>query len=191
MDNGTNLRYFQTQFRSWYRTLPYRVSVMAKNDIILNFNKRHGSYVNGGTAFEKWKARKATKNKRDQGRALLIKTGRLWRSFRPDPLPGMARVVTDVPYAQRLNDGFKGNEFVKPHKRQASIKRKVRSTNIATKKTRTSTLKLTGKLHNVRGFNRRVNMPARPFMVTSPHFYRAMNEMILNDLEKMFINSFK
>ncbi len=55
MDNGTNLKFFQSEFRTWYRTtLPYKVSVMAKNDIILNFTKRHGSYTQNGKAFEKW-----------------------------------------------------------------------------------------------------------------------------------------
>ncbi|MCA0428351.1 MAG: phage virion morphogenesis protein [Bacteroidetes bacterium] len=176
MTNGL----FRRNFRDWYGQLPYRVSVMAKNDIILNFTKRHGSYSEDGTSFKKWAPRKSDKNNKDRTRGILIKSGRLYRSFRPVPSPGVARVVTDVPYAQKHNEGFKGVEYVKPHKRNSPSRRSVKNG----KKARTVSR------HNVKGHSRKVDNTARPFLVTSPHFSREMQELILNELEQLFLKSF-
>ena len=192
MDNGTSLRYFKRNFRDWYGHLPYRVSVMAKNDIILNFTKRHGSYSEDGTSFQKWAPREGDKNKKDRSRGILIKSGRLYRSFRPVPSPGVARVVTDVPYAQKHNEGFKGIEYVKPHKRTSTITRTVRGGygKLGDEKSRKRKVKMVGARHNVRGHARKVDQTARPFLVTSPHFSKQMQKMILDELEQIFLKSF-
>ena len=131
-----------------------RVSQRALNEMKTNFS-RQGYDSDAG--FKAWKPRKnADKGAR---RALLIKSGRLRRSLRANPLPMMPRVTTDVPYAEALNDGFRGMQSVRPHKRVATISRTVRGSFTGTaNKQRRSTVKLQGARHNVRGFTRRVNI---------------------------------
>lgn len=182
---------FQSQFNSWYNDLPYRVSNMAVNDILLNFQKRHGSYQNG--VFVRWKKRKTIKGHKSSNRALLIKSGRLWRSIRPAPLAGVARVITDVPYAQIHNEGgrIKGTFRVRAHKRTNTKRMRVKQTNVKTRRvsSRMKTVR-SGKI-DVKAHSRKVDtkIDQRQFMSVSPHFEKELEMTVLNELEQMFLNS--
>jgi len=103
-------------------------------------------------------------------RAILVKSGRLRRSFhvlskRWDNIT----IANSAPYAKVHNEGFKGVEYVKPHKKSGKdIKSKVRGSagfidgKFTKGKIRTITLK--GAKHNVKGFSRKMNLPQRQFM---------------------------
>lgn len=58
-----------------------------------------------GTTFMRWASRKAN-TKKNQGRALLVQSGRLkrgWRGF--NSAPGEVTIANDVPYAEIHNNG--------------------------------------------------------------------------------------
>ena len=187
MPNKQPIKIFSQKFRSWYSGLPYDISVMAQKDFVQNF--RQQGYINSTGGFVAWKQRKPIKGKKQKKDGILIQSGRLMRSLRPSPLIGTARVVTDVAYAQRHNEGFHGTEYVKPHKRVASSTRAVKYSSLKTKKTLSRKMKFEGKRHNVKGFARKANTPARPFMVTTPFLLAQIEKKVLNDLDKMFSES--
>lgn len=161
-----------------YRTrLPLKISQKALLEIKTNFAR--GGY-DSPTGFVRWAPRKDKKRKN----ALLIKTGRLRRSLKAAPEGNDPRVITDVPYAQALNDGFEGTQNVRGHTRRASKKVSVRSASGRSRKK-----KVAGRSYSVRAFSRRMKLPARPFMVTGPKFLDEMEKMVMDDLEKIFTNT--
>lgn len=83
--------------------LPDQISHIALLDFKENF-RRQGTRDDGGGT-KAWAKRKRNKSKADATRAILTKSGRLKRSLRKKPLPGQARVITNVIYAQRHQEG--------------------------------------------------------------------------------------
>ncbi len=143
-------------FRRYRGRLPLKISQKALLEIKDNF--KMGGY-RGEVGTVAWKKRKSQK---DAGRALLIKSGRLRRSLKAAPIGGDPRVVTDVPYAQALHEGFKGTVNIKKHLRKG---------------------------RQVRSHSRKVDVPARPFMTVGPQFMKEMETMVINDLDNLFTNS--
>lgn len=175
------------QFGTYMRRLPLRISQNALLEIKQNFVKE--GYEDDSGRFRKWAARKK-QDKNKNHRALLVLKGRLKRSLRASPIGNMPRVYTDVPYAEALNDGFKGTQYVKPHKRTTTIKRRVTGGYSGlNNKQRAKTLTLAGSRHNVRGFTRKVDIKARPFMTVGPSFLQREETKLLNDLESFFLRS--
>lgn len=84
------------------RNAPNEIAILARNHFEESFDL--GGY--NETPFEKWKERARPNDKRNKGRALLIKTGRLSRSIRIKSV-GKRRIVigTDVVYAKIHNEG--------------------------------------------------------------------------------------
>lgn len=102
------------------KKLPRRVAV-----VIENFSKerfREQSWKS--TTVEPWKKRKHDKAT-DNGRAILVKSGRLRRSIKARAVGFDITESSDVPYAEAHNDGFSGDvsETVSSHSRK-SYKRK-------------------------------------------------------------------
>lgn len=118
-----------------------------------------------GKSFDRWRARKSGAA-RNQGRAILVDTGRLKRSIRKiSTAPLQATFGTDVPYAAAHNYGFKGRVNVAAHRR-ATIGTVKLSTGksdkpFTTKKT------ITG-YGNVKAHQRNMNLPRRRFIGYSP-----------------------
>lgn len=175
------------QFTPYLVRLPSRISQRALLEIKNNFTRQ--GYENDLGRFVYWQQRE-TLDKKKTKRALLILTGRLRRSIKSAPLPNTPRVVTDVAYAEALNDGFKGTQYVKAHKRVATITRKVRGSYSGFgKKPTAKKLTLQGTRHNVKGFSRKVNITARPFMTVGPSFLQQEENKLLDDLENIFLRA--
>lgn len=123
------------------------------------FNFRLGGY-RGDTGVVFWKKRKYMT--RGKSRALLIKSGRLKRGIRAAPLPDRARVINDVPYARAHNEGFRGTVRVRAHRR--------------------------GR-YTVRAHKRKMNIPARPFMVTGQPLLNNIDKHIMTRLDEIWRNA--
>jgi phage gpG-like protein len=159
------------------RQLPNRVSNLAANDFKENF-KRQG-YRSEGLGLNKWKKRAKVKNSRDATRAILVKSGRLRRGIQPSPQPGVARVINKVPYANVHNEGSKETVKVKAHKRHQwkTVKVKVNGKN--------KKLKQRTAVYKVKSHNRKMNLPARRFMVTTKPLLKEIDAYITQEITKI------
>lgn len=193
-DFSNPLKEFIRDFKTYANKLPMRISQRALLEMKENFRKE--GYETESGSFQKWKPRKQNLKLR---RALLIKSGRLRRSLRSAPLPGIPRVVTDVPYAEKHNSGFSGTENVKPHKRTATIKRTIRGgyTGLSPSRGgglqagggRSKKMKFQGARHNVKGFSRKVKIEARPFLTVGPSFLHKEEVKLLDELENILLRA--
>lgn len=160
--NEYDLKFYEVEekFSRLLHELPARVTNIAVNDFKDNF-RRQGYRAAGGGVI-KWKKRKKSKSKRDETRAILIKSGRLRRGIQPAPQAMTARVINRVPYAEALNEGSKASVQVKSHKRHKwkSVKVKVKG--------KSKNLKQRTSVTVVRSHRRKNNLDARPFMITTP-----------------------
>jgi phage gpG-like protein len=146
------------RYRAYVATLPRIASVLAETEFKGNF-RRQGARTGNGGAVEKWQPRQ----KKDEGRAILVKTGRLRRAVRAAAQRKYARVVNDTPYAAI-------------HNRGGNIKGQARawSTN------------LRSGLARLRQGNTPAKMPARPFMVTTEPLLKEISDEILAGLQEVF-----
>jgi phage gpG-like protein len=142
-------------------------------------------------AREPWPVRK-DKSKRSQGRALLIKTGRLRRSIRIIR-SGTDYVVigSNVPYAKAHNEGDTINTTaqVKQHKRRIFKVVKVQSTSLKTRRSTSSKKRLNTGTSTVKAHARKINMkmPQRRFMGPSA----ILERQIVRGLAKQIQQAFK
>jgi phage gpG-like protein len=166
------------QFRAMMTRLPSDVSVIGEREVRENF-RRQGYLTESGT-LKNWRKRKVNRTRRDNGRGILIRSGKLMRGNRASPLPGIARVVNSVPYAKFHNDGFEGEVKVKAHKRNLF------SRSMEKRKNRMQTItKKTGTVE-VRAHTKKLNMPARPFMVVPDE---SIQKHIERELEKIWLRA--
>jgi phage gpG-like protein len=132
--------------------LPQRAATLA-----VNFSKerfRSQNWVDHTT--EPWTKRK-TRDKR-KGRAILVDSGRLKNSIRKVVVTNDYAIIgTDVPYAKIHNDGFRGTENVRHHRRNG---------------------------HSVRAHTRRVNMPRRRFIGSSAVLDRQLQRMMTAEITR-------
>jgi phage gpG-like protein len=144
------------EFRRLIADLPAYIGTEAVRFFQDSFTRQ--GFIDTGSV-EKWKAR-GKKAKRNT-RGILIDTGALRRSIRIVS-KGRNYVVIGAtqPYAQVHNEGFRGIQHVRPHKRKRTIKIKYKNSYTG----RNVTIKGDGKRYNVKGFARKVNMPKRQFM---------------------------
>lgn len=150
------------------KELPQRVSNLAVNDFKDNFRRQ--GYRSDGGGITKWKKRKRSKSRRDETRAILVKTGKLRRGIQPAPQPMTARVINRVPYAAAHNEGSKETVNVKAHTRHRYAKLKVKL------KGKNRTIKQKSASYKVKAYSRKNNLPARPFMITT--------KPLLNEIQK-------
>lgn len=170
----------ERRFREVYARLP----MLAGNEVV-NFsldNFRSQGFL--GSSFQPWKPRKKTgswgkKGKNDNGRAILVKTGKLRRATRVIRANANEVVIGNyMPYAKAHNDGLRIGEIqqVKAHTRKISTVAKVSS--LKTKKT--TSKKVTAGTTTVKAHTRRINqnIPARPFLKNSPYLQRNVQKVI-------------
>ncbi|WP_317899437.1 phage virion morphogenesis protein [Aurantibacillus circumpalustris] len=173
-----------------FKRLPLRMSQWGLLEIKENFNR--GGYIDESGNFVPWKKRSPNTwgKKNNNGRALLVLRARLKRSLKAAPLYNEARVITDVEYAGLHQNGFKGMQAVKPGKRTATVSRRVRGgyTGLG-QKTRSKKVTFQGSRHNVKGFSRKVNIPARPFMEVGGTAFRQWENKILTEIDQLFLKS--
>lgn len=85
--------------------LPDEAGQIAVDHAHKNFDKQQfGDKGKSG----KWQSRKASKNKRDEGRAILIKSGELKASIDYEAGVMQVSIGSDKVYAERHNEGLKG-----------------------------------------------------------------------------------
>lgn len=179
---------FAKNFQNYMRRWPLAISQRAVLEIKNNFQRQ--GFENDNGAFVRWPDR-ASKDKNKARRSLLIKSGRLRRSPRAAPIGYMPRVISDVPYAEALNDGFRGLQSVKPHKRTARRTTFIRGSysGLSSLNSKGKKTIVNGARHNVRGFTRRVNLKARPFMTVGPSFLNKEEARFFDELETLFLQS--
>lgn len=128
-----------------------------------------------GIAWEKRKNPTKWGKRDDEGRSLLIKTGKLRRSIRVSQILQDRVIITaggaDVPYAKAHNEGVSGmvEQNVKPFTRRSKK----------------------GKMHGVDGFTRTINqnIPKRQFISSdkdSPELGQRLRERSIKELKKVF-----
>jgi phage gpG-like protein len=180
MDENINWSEIQSKLTAVMRSLPRKMGT-----IIVNFSKdRFRAQMWVDTTYQPWPRRKKTKKKSDQGRALLIKSGRLRRSVRIiSTTSNSVTVGSDVPYAAVHNEGFNGVVSISGHVRKNVQKRAVYS--IITKKK--STRRVSVGEYYVKPHNRNMNIPKRQYMGNSMMQTRLIEDLITKEI----LNAFK
>ena len=188
MTEKNPIKEFIRDYKRYTSSLTMRISQRALLEMKTNF-ARQG--YDSDTGFKRWRKRKNDKSL--VNRAILIKTGRLRRSLRAAPLYQTARVVTDVPYAEALNNGFRGTvtQNVKAHTRKKMGKLGVIKTTSRKKSTAIKFGKAQVGQTHVKSFKRtmKVNLPARPFLTVGPKFIDNEEVRMLESLESIFLRS--
>lgn len=172
-------------YREMRKRLPKEISDIAVDEFKGNF-KVGGYRGDSGTTF--WKERKQKKG--NKGRGLLIKSGRLRRGIRPYPTYESARVINDVPYAKALNEGFKGTVRVKSHNRRrlGTLRHGTGVFNVRTRKEKFKTSKTVKSIISVKSHKRKMNLVARPFMISGKPLLNNIDKHITTQLDKLWQN---
>jgi phage gpG-like protein len=189
MANNNFSHPFKEMRRQWMqfmRELPVKASNVALNHFQKNF--RQQGFLDDSGNLQKWKKRKHVTKKSDEKRPVNIKTGRLKRSLRPKPSFGVARVVTDVLYAEAVNEGFTGTETVRKHTRKKFSKGAEGTGvfSVKTRKERTRSVKRASGATEVKAHSRKMNTPARPYMKTTKPLMNEMEKEVEKGLDKIF-----
>lgn len=171
--------------------LPKLLTSVSKNTFVDSWKKQ-------GWDGEKWKEVKrrtpgtraynsATKAART--RAILVQSSALSKSIVINSQTFARMVIsTNVPYAQIHNEGFRGVVYVKPHKRQNTIKSKVKGSFQGTAvKQSSKTIVLTGSRVNVKGYSYRTNIPQRKFMGHGSEVEKKQRDIIGVALANVFM----
>lgn len=171
-------RQVQSRLKIILPRLPYKIGT-----IMVNFSKDRfiaQNWVDEG--YQMWPRRKM--NKRNRGRAILVKTGRLRRSIRIISVSrNYVTIGSDVPYAQAHNEGFTGSVSVRQHKRRRTGKAEVFS--IKSRKKKNVKVDL-GDLY-VKSHSRQMSLPQRQFMGPS----RMLSNRLTREIEKEIQKAFK
>lgn len=170
------LRGKQKEIEEYARTtFPKRAAKMAVDHYKENFVK--GGFVNGG--LHTWKdprrREKPTKYANSQYKTLLSGGNNLYKSIRSEVEEGKATIRTDREYAAIHNFGFRGTQYVKPHKRNRTV-------GLMSLKERKE-LRTGGQ--NVKGHSRQMNMPQRQFIGHSQELNEKLRATAVRDLERI------
>jgi phage gpG-like protein len=175
---------FEMKFQGMLLTLPVQMGTVAVNF----FKERFRAQAWTDQSASPWKARKY--KKKDSGRAILVKSGRLRNSIHIiSSISGSVTVGTEVPYAEIHNEGFEGTESVNGFKRKRFKKSTVFSTevfNIKSRQGRKSTVKNFSGESYVKPFTRQMNMPQRRFIGNSALLNHKFEQLIIKEIKKAF-----
>lgn len=164
MENNDAIKQMAEAFNKAMKTLP----VVVGNEVV-NFSK--DAFTKQGwldSSFTPWRKRRS---KKQQGRAILVQSGRLKRGVRVVKTTSDTVVVgNDAPYAKAHNEGFNGTVSVKPHQRNVYKKTKV-GTGKTTKsgKERMKTVKSISGSVQIKAHKRTLRLPKRKFLGTSDY----------------------
>lgn len=178
-----NLKVISTRFNLLKQQLPKYAG-----NIAVNFTKsrfREQAWID--SYMQPWKRRKSN-GKKDRGRAILVKSGRMRRSPRVIRTGNMSVTIgSDVPYYKVHNDGFRGIVTVKVHRRKKFKKSQVETTKLTKKgkPRKKQVITIVGEI-NVKSHQRRMNIPRRRSMGVSAYQTQAINRMISAEIKKIF-----
>lgn len=139
-----------------------------------------------GNRLERW-ARRRSNGKRSRGRAILVKSGRLRRGTRITRIEGLTTYIgNDVPYARPHNEGYRGTVNVKAHKRNRYSKRKEGTGvfSVKTKRERQRTVTEATGSSTVKAHSRRMRLPKRQFMGSSPYLQQRLRRLLQAELQR-------
>lgn len=139
MRNKFKLNLVNDKFNQLKKDLP---KVLA-NDSLRYFDN---SFKNQSWDGKRWQKLKKPRN----GGTILVKSGKLRRSIRTtNQTFNLIKIISDLPYSQIHNEGFKGTERVKSYKRRLGLVKKTGAYKASVQ---------------VKGYLRKMNMPKRQFM---------------------------
>ena len=162
--------------------LPNTLAVIGQNIFSRAFND---SKWNG----QAWAPRAHT-SKKQQGKHLLVATGRLRQAvFHCKRKADWGSILwgVDLPYAKAHNEGFDGE--VQAHSRTSTLKRHVSGgySGVRGGRVRTGgggTLRIKGASHTVKAHH--MKLPKRQFMGDSPDLRKAITESIKKEISSIF-----
>lgn len=140
------------------------------------------------TTLNPWQNRKSGA-KRNNGRALLVQSGRLKRSIRKLRISSHSVTIgSDVPYASAHNDGFKGVVQIPQHTRVISEKQQVGTGvwSIKSQKERKKGVKVAVGEVNVKAHQRRMNLPQRKYLGPSQTLSNRIRRLINREIKEAF-----
>jgi phage gpG-like protein len=183
-----NLNKAETHFKQVLMHAP----AMLGNDAVNFFLDRFKEQAWLGSSREPWVKRKAVtkwgKTPRNNGRAILIDSGRLRRSIRITAIQaGSVSIGTDVPYAIAHNQGMRIGliQTVRAHKRKINsngiVGKKTLKTKTNLKWGRTQTGETVVKQHTRRVMS---NIPRRQFMGYSQYLDKQLQRRLMAELMK-------
>lgn len=172
----------------WNRFIQKELPVIIGREAV-NFFKdrfRFGGWID--TGFEKWKPRNPNAP-RNNGRALLIDTGRLRNSIRVIEQGANYVVIgTDVPYAEAHNEGTNETVTVSPHRRKNKFGDKFTAKKGKELKKSTKIkweVKASGVTF-VQSHQRKMNIPERRFMGASEFLFKRINRVVEQRAKEIF-----
>ena len=162
----------QSQVATAIRQLPAQLGAEAVRYSMQRFREQ-------GWDGAPWRSRKPG-SKNNNGRALLVQSGRLRRSIRiTGKTTNSVTIGSDVPYARIHNEGFNGTENVRSFTRNRYTSSKIGTGKLTkTGKERMQTVKTITSTSKVKAFMRRMRMPRRQFMGSSPYLIRNLNRIV-------------
>lgn len=168
------------KFRKFREALPMVASEILANQFEEHF-RQEGYYDENGT-FHPWEDRAS-----GGSRGILQKTGRMRRSLRAFPRADEARVVTDVPYFEAHDQGFKGRVNIPQHTRKVFAVKKekfrTRSGRLRTVRTKLDKGEVTVKAHT-----RQMNLPQRQIFSDAKPALDEIEEHIFDSLDRIFLS---
>lgn len=179
-----NLAIIQKRFQALKKTLPKKVGNLA----VIFTRQRFLEQAWVDVHSEPWPRRKVYKNKRDRSRAILIKTGRLWRGNRITHIGDMTVTIGNaVPYAKAHNNGFRGVVNVRQHSRKRFRREKVETGKFTKRgKPRTKTVKRVSGVTIVKAHTMRMNLPRRRYMGKSQYLSNQIKRLISAEIKSIF-----
>lgn len=194
MNETKEVQRILNQLEEAYKKMPNQVAALA-----VNFSKerfRAQNWVDEST--KPWRKRKRStwrgKTPRNNGRAVLVDTGRLRRSIRKIKADSEIVIIgSDVEYAQAHNDGINGSftQTVKSHNRNKYGKAKQGTGvfSVKSRKERTRTVKTVKKTSIVKTYTRTIKqrIPQRQFIGQSV----VLNQQIERLVTAAFIKALK
>lgn len=162
------------------QSLPRQVGQLA-----VNFSKERFVEQNWlDESPEPWQPRKRKRRggkARQQG-AILVDSGRLKRSIRIIRVEGTSVTIgTDVPYAQKHNEGFTGTENVKAYVQK--VKQHTRKMKVGPKR-KTRKVKVRAHSRRIKAHSRKVNIPKRQFLGKSRQLESRISVFISSEIEQ-------
>lgn len=169
------------------RQVPMEVALVTQKYFEASWKKQ-------GWDGKKWEEPKRRINGkgRSSTRAILVQTGKLRRSFFSlNKTWNKIVIVNSSPYAQAHNEGAKGVQYVRPHKRtgkaiKATIYGSSGFIDGVWKKGKRRTLTLEGSKYNVDGFARKQNIPQRQFIGQTEELTRKQIDIITKAIDAIF-----
>lgn len=179
MANNFQVTQIKARLLQVQKNLPAKLG----NEAVNFFRQSFRSQGWNGASFQAWSPRRG---KKDKGRGLLIKSGRLRRSIHIARITGNSVVIaTDVPYARVHNEGFSGSVNVKSFTRNkyGKVKQGTGKLTKTGKERMQSVTRVTGS-GKVKAHTRYMKMPRRQFMGASPFLTNRLTRIIAADIQK-------